>query len=66
VSGIGGTVWDEPGRWEELLDPATCPICVQDEPFWDDLLFAAERVARLVRIEYVDNVPLDELRKALA
>jgi hypothetical protein len=47
VSGIGGTVWDEPGRW-------------------DDLLFAAERVARLVRIEYVDNVPLDELRKALA
>jgi hypothetical protein len=36
------------------------------EPFWDDLLFAAERVARLVRIEYVDNVPLDELRKALA
>jgi diadenosine tetraphosphate (Ap4A) HIT family hydrolase len=95
VSSIGGSVWDDPPRWQALLDEATCPICagggaprgvlaersaswITTEPlapmpgyvcvvakrhvvepwqlegeeraaFWDDLLFAAERVARLVR-----------------
>jgi hypothetical protein len=47
VSGIGGTVWDEPGRSRFRGDR-----------------FVGGPIDN--RIEYVDNVPLDELRKALA
>ena len=90
---VGGAIWDEPERWQALVDGRECPICVRGAPlgvlversaswitsgdripvkgyvcvvakrhvlepyelpsderreFWEDVLFAAERVARLL------------------
>jgi diadenosine tetraphosphate (Ap4A) HIT family hydrolase len=29
---FGGSVWDEPERWRELVDDSACPICLRGEP----------------------------------
>jgi diadenosine tetraphosphate (Ap4A) HIT family hydrolase len=145
---LGGSIWDDPERWQGLADGSGCPICLRGEPlgilldrpatwitsdaraatrgylcvvskrhvlepyqlgakdragFWDDVLFAAERLAGLLRPikvnyeihgntlahlhahvyaryrgdrfvggpidngrELVANVPLDDLKRALA